>query len=147
MPRKARSELFGNREADGVRKLAGFLPAVVLGVASVILEASPSFSAPITYTEEATASGSLGGVAFTNADVVFRMTGDTANVINGIFSFATFSNRVTGTVSVSGGAPAILTNPIGVFASQPNQEVGFFEGVDGSFAFGNTSIRNASFST
>ena len=43
-------------------------PAVVLGIASIFMAASPSFGAPITYTEQAIASGTLNGVPFTDAD-------------------------------------------------------------------------------
>ena len=87
-----------------MRKSTGLLPALLVAIASEISTASPSLSAPITYTFENTASGSLGGVAFTNADVVFRMTGDTTKVTGG-------SNVGTGgTVSVAGGAPAIITD-------------------------------------
>jgi len=47
--------------------------AVVLSIASIIIAASPSFGAVITYTEEATASGSRDGVPFTDATVVLRV--------------------------------------------------------------------------
>jgi hypothetical protein len=64
-----------------MREPKGFETRLVLGLLNLILVVSPSFAAPITYTEEATASGSLGGVAFSNADLVFSMTGDTTNVV------------------------------------------------------------------
>jgi hypothetical protein len=67
MPKKARSALS-----------LKFLPALVLCVASTIFGVSSSFAAPITYTEQAKASGSLGGVPFTNAVVVISMTADTS---------------------------------------------------------------------
>jgi hypothetical protein len=85
--KKAQSALFSDQEANVdtgrlprrlTRKPIGLLPGLVIGAASAILAASPSFAAPITYTEEATASGSLGGVAFTNADVV--VNSDTTRV-------------------------------------------------------------------
>jgi PEP-CTERM motif len=103
--------------------------AVVLSIASTILAASPSLASPITYTEEATASGSLNGVTFTNADVVLRMTGDTANV-----GISPGFNLGTVTVSVGGGLPAIFVNSAGVFSTAlvppfPGQVAGvtFFE--------------------
>ena len=36
----------------------------------------------ITYVETATATGTLGGTRFTNADITISMTGDTSNVTN-----------------------------------------------------------------
>ena len=50
------------------------VPAVVLGIASIFIAASPSFGAPITYTEQATASGTLNGIAFTDDTVLLTMT-------------------------------------------------------------------------
>ena len=52
-----------------MRKPTGFLSALVMGVGSTIIAASPSFAIPITYTEQATATGTFNGVAFTNASV------------------------------------------------------------------------------
>jgi hypothetical protein len=83
----------------------------------IIFVVSPSFAAPITYTGEVAASGSLGGVAFTDADVVFSMTGDTTNVTrapdpsvsSGEVNFGTL------TVSVAGAMPATFTWGGGVF--------------------------------
>jgi hypothetical protein len=49
-----------------MRKPVGFLPALALGVASAVGAAFRSLAIPITYTEQATATGSLGGVIFTN---------------------------------------------------------------------------------
>ena len=45
------------------------VPAVVLSIGSLFIAASPSLGAPITYTVEATASGSLRGITFTGATV------------------------------------------------------------------------------
>jgi hypothetical protein len=65
-----------------MRKLIGFLlKALLLGLANAVEAASPSFATPITYTEQATATGSLGGVAFTNANLLLTFTSDTANVM------------------------------------------------------------------
>jgi hypothetical protein len=94
-----------------VRQPKGFQTGLVLGLINIIL-VSPSFAAPITYTEEATASGSLGGVAFSNADLVFSMTGDTTNVVTTTASPGEIIDRNTGTVTVSvaGGMPAAFTD-------------------------------------
>ena len=89
------------------------LPALIPVIAVAILAASPSLAVPITYTEEATASGSLGGVVFTNADVVPSMTNDTNNVA--MFSSSYFSNAGSATVTVAGGAPATFTHSVIVY--------------------------------
>ena len=89
----------------------------ILGVASATLAASQSFAVPITYTEEATASGSLGGVAFNNETIVVRMVNDTSNVTNGgnenIFcnNAKIFCNFGTTTIQVGGGAPVTFVHP------------------------------------
>jgi hypothetical protein len=66
---------------------------LLLGVASAIGAASPSFATPITYTEQATATGSLGGVAFTDASVLLTMHTDTTTIVEtnpGLFSTSGF---------------------------------------------------------
>jgi len=75
-----------------------------------------AWAAPITYTEQTTASGSLDGVAFTNANVVLTLLGDTA----GVTSPATglFINGGTAGVSVAGVGTDTLVGNIAVFANQ-----------------------------
>jgi hypothetical protein len=63
-----------------MRKPIGFLPVLVLGVASTILAACPPVTIPITYTERATVSGILGGKAFNNAAILLTMNNDAVNV-------------------------------------------------------------------
>jgi hypothetical protein len=70
-----------------MRKQATFLPALALGAAGAILSATPSSAVPITYTEQVTASGSLGGTPFTNATVKLTMSNDTTNVSGSSPSF------------------------------------------------------------
>jgi hypothetical protein len=96
----------------------GFLSALVLDVATAILATtSPSLAVPITYTEQATASGSLDGVAFNNANVVIRMTSDTTTVhYSSTLPDGTPApdsspgNFGPATVSVAGGPPIALSN-------------------------------------
>jgi hypothetical protein len=106
-----------------------FLPAFAVGVAVAMSVASPSLAFPITYTEQATATGCLGGTtqanclashAFTDAAVLLTMTSDTNNVINpvtGIFENVTTA-LVKATVSVSGAAAVMFNDSIAVFANQ-----------------------------
>jgi len=80
------------------------LAALILCCAGMML------AGPITYTESATASGSLGGSSFTNALVTVKLDGDTANVVSGGGGF--FTNSVgTFTVNVVGIGTAALTAP------------------------------------
>ena len=97
--------------ALGVVLCAGALLACATGHAS---------AAPITYTEQATASGSLNGVAFTNADVVLTMQADTGGVTSPYAGL--FVNGGTADVSVAGVGAATFGDSIAVFA---NQGVGF----------------------
>jgi hypothetical protein len=96
-----------------MRKPTTLLPTLALGVAGAVSVAAPSLAAPITYTEQATATGSLGGIAFTDATILLTMTNDTTNVTGGPTFFEIFG---TVTLSVNGGAPVTLTDPMGVFS-------------------------------
>ena len=60
------------------------LRLLLIASACTFLGAAPSSAVPITYPEEATASGSLGGVPFTNAAVVISMTADTSTAGSGV---------------------------------------------------------------
>lgn len=98
-----------------MRKPATFLPALALGVAGAISAATPSLAVPVTYIEQAIATGSLGGVAFTDANVVLTMNNDTTNVIGGP---TLFENLGTVTVSVNGGTAVTFTDSTEVFSAQ-----------------------------
>jgi PEP-CTERM motif len=99
------------------------VPAAVLGIASIFMAASPSFGAQVTYTIEATASGSLGGIAFTDVTVVLMMNNNTTNVTNS--APGDFGNVGTATVSVGGGPAVTFTDSIQVFSTQSVTTVGF----------------------
>ncbi len=79
-------------------------------VAALVLCAGMSASAsPITYTVSDTASGSLGGVAFTNALVTLNFYGNTSNVTGG---GGFYTNSVgTGTVQIGSGPAVNFTDP------------------------------------
>lgn len=99
--------------------------AVVLSIAGFFIAASPSFGAVITYTEEASASGSLGGTTFTDATVVITMINNTSNVTN--VGPGHFVNLGTATVSINGGAAVTFTDQVDVFSLQSIPGVGFFQ--------------------
>jgi hypothetical protein len=87
-----------------------------------------AFAVPITYTEQAIATGSLDGIAFTNASVVETMFNDTTNVIQdtNALPFGYFYNYGTVTVSVSGGTAVTFTDSmIRVFIDDQNTNGGF----------------------
>jgi PEP-CTERM motif len=90
-----------------------FLPALALGIAGAISAATPALAGPITYTEQATATGSLNGVPFTNANVLLTMNNDTTHVIGGP---TLFENLGTVTLSVTGFATVTFTNSMEVFS-------------------------------
>jgi PEP-CTERM motif len=98
------------------------VPAAVLGIASIFIAASPSFGA-LTYTEQATASGSLNGIPFADATVFLLMNNNTTNVTNS--GPGDFENVGTATVSVGGGPAVTFTDPIQVFSTQSDPAVGF----------------------
>src|ERR1700730_6396967 len=119
-----------------------------LGIAGAMCVAAPSLAVPITYTEQATGSGCLGGTTtadctanhgFTNATVLLRMTNDTGHVTG---ASPLFENFGTATVSVNGGPPATFTNPgTEVFSSQspPSAASGGLAGVIRGFDIIDTS--------
>jgi hypothetical protein len=78
----------------------------------------------IIYREEASASGSLGGIPFTNADIVMQMSGDTENAFfDGIANWLNFG---TTTVTVPGIGTATFTDAnTGVFATPSQGLAGF----------------------
>jgi hypothetical protein len=112
--------LGGNRR---MKRLSG---TFVLGTAMLLIGvAAPTYAVPITYTQSGIASGTIGGSTFTNALVVFTMTGDTDNVVAneefedggvivpaGIF-FANVSSLTT--VDIAGFATAQLTDPNAIY--------------------------------
>jgi hypothetical protein len=98
----------------------------VLGIAILLLGvAGPAQAVPITYTQSGFATGTIGGSAFTNALVVFTVTGDTDNVVSndefeddgvivpaGIF-FVNVSSLTT--VDIAGFGIAQLTDPSAIY--------------------------------
>jgi hypothetical protein len=80
--------------------------------ASMTLGASPARAVPITYTETDTASGSLNGVAFTNASIVLTENGNTTNVTNP--TPGVFLNVGTVSLSINSGTPVTFTDTVAV---------------------------------
>jgi hypothetical protein len=122
-----------------------------LAIASALLVAG-SFSAvakPITYTETFTASGTLDGVAFSDADVTMTLVSDTADVISAPCNCVTpdipvyENNTGTTTLNISGVGSATFTDLTGVFAETfvaPTHAFVGFEGEDPSHTVTNFII-------
>jgi hypothetical protein len=90
-----------------MHKPIAFLSILGLVVTGAITAAAPASAIPITYTEQATATGSLGGTPF-NATIVLTMHNDTTNVTGGP---PVFTNIGTLTVSVPSFPTATFTDP------------------------------------
>jgi hypothetical protein len=92
---------------------------------ALLLGAGWANAAAITYTESATASGSLGGAAFNGSLITLTLVGDTSNVT--MLGTGFFVNAV-GTIAIqiaSLGATANLTDPSRVFVNQGAVAAGF----------------------
>jgi len=83
----------------------------IVTMATVVLLGSVTAAraTPITFTEQFTASGSLGGSAFNNVLVTINLLGDTSTVIGSAGHFN--SDFGTATVIVSGLGAATFTDP------------------------------------
>jgi PEP-CTERM motif-containing protein len=71
-------------------------------------------AAPITYTEQAITSGSLGGTAYSNELTTIVFTGDTRNVMD--HGMGLFTNSIGSTTVSVAGLMATFTNSPGVVA-------------------------------
>ena len=103
----------------------------IVFASALLITACFAAAAPITFTMEFAGTGSLGGTAFSNADVLFSFTGDTTKVFsvpcNCPNPTPVFEN-ITGTttVAVSGIGTAKFTDSAGVFSNPTFMTAGFF---------------------
>jgi len=79
----------------------------VVAFAVVLFAGGYALAEPITYTENVTGTGSLGGTAFTNANLSFSMSTSTTSDIGGSW----FTNSGPLTVTVAGIGTATFTDP------------------------------------
>ncbi len=90
--------------------------SVVLAVIGIF--GGAAWSAPITYVETTTATGSLGGTAFTNASVTVTLVGDTSNIAPGPSPFDAFLvNPGSATIKIDGFSLATFTDLVEVAGS------------------------------
>ncbi|MBZ5634845.1 MAG: PEP-CTERM sorting domain-containing protein [Acidobacteriia bacterium] len=86
------------------------LVVALLGIATVV------GASPIIYMESGTASGMIGGTAFSDVQVQVTVSGDTANVVSGVIEgFAFFGNVSSATtVTIAGIGTATVSDPSGI---------------------------------
>ena len=80
----------------------------------------------ITITESVTATGSLGGIAFTGQPVTLTGVGDTSNVTNPSSGLFSLQSGLVMTVGVTGFPTATVTGLPQALVSQGTSEGGFF---------------------
>jgi hypothetical protein len=101
----------------------------------------------ITYTESATATGSIGATNFTDALVTITFAGDTSNVSG---SAGLFTNPVgTATVTIGGIGTFAFTDSLLVFDNQPFTAVGISDSTlnDILDTFGNAAFSSYDLTT
>jgi hypothetical protein len=87
-------------------------------------------AAPITFTISTSGSGTLGGLTFTDATIVFTAVTDTTNILNGVpqnfdAGAATSSPQNTDTVTISGLGSWLLSDPVFFFDDRITGVIGF----------------------
>jgi hypothetical protein len=87
-------------------------------LAAIGIFAGAAWADLITYVETTTATGSLGGTAFTNASVTVTLTGDTSNIAPGPAPFGAFLvNPGSATIRIDGLPLATFTDPVEIAGS------------------------------
>ena len=94
---------------------------LVIMLALMAFGAGQAFAGSITYTEQATASGTIGAGSFFDVFVTITMVGDTTNVIGGSGFFQNFG---TMTINIPGIGLATFTGNTAVFDNQGAATVG-----------------------
>jgi hypothetical protein len=93
-------------------------------VAALLCGARPANADGITYTESDTATGSIGGQAFTDALVTLTFVGDTLNVVNA--GAGLFTNTAgTASVTIAGIGTFAFTDTVGALVVQGSSSAGF----------------------
>ena len=85
---------------------------------------------PIRYTVTDTASGTLGGVSFTNQTIAVSFLGDTTGVTGSGGFFENIAG--TGTVKIDGLSTATFTGPVDFFINQSAPAAGIADRATGS---------------
>lgn len=116
-----------------IMKLTSAVLRTALSTAFFLSGAAATQASLVTYTQEALATGSLGGTGFTNALVTLKLVGDTSNVVEVTSGF--FANNLgTLTLTVEGIGTTTFLGPPGLpfaFVDQV-RGIGGFSRADGS---------------
>ena len=98
---------------------------LLLSLALLLSIVGQASAIAITYSEQATVTGTIGNFTFSNAVLTIWWTGDTANVQNlgGFFENDAAANTVN--LSISGFGSALFTDALYVFDNQGAITVGF----------------------
>ena len=121
-------------------KLMALGTLALAALAMVIVGTGQARADLITYTETATATGSLGGQAFMDALVTISGTADTADVVGG-GSVVT----LTTTVDVAGLGSATFTRTTDAFSQQGPPAAGFSDDATGIIVLGTGNDAFASY--
>src|SRR5689334_10055883 len=100
----------------------------------------PADARPITYTEEAIASGTLDGQPFTDADVMLSASGDTSNITHP-GAILIRNAPVAGTVTVAGIGTDKFTIPVEV--EQETDHAAAILQFAGGFILGTNTLTHA----
>ena len=79
--------------------------------------ASSALAIPIIYTESGVASGTIGGLPFTNVLVTVTLTGDTSNVAAAVFCPTCLANSGTTRVNIPSIGTATVTDPNAIIST------------------------------
>jgi hypothetical protein len=115
------------------------LVLIALGCCAALAHAST-----ITYTDQVTASGSLGTTDFTNALVTLTLVGNTTDV-TGSGSGPFVDSVGDFTVTISGVGTATFTDDMRVVDNQTSDVAGFGDVDEGLFVLGTGDVRFATY--
>lgn len=92
--------------------------AVLVAFALVLAGGHMASASPITYTEQAVVSGTIGQTLFSGADITIQWTGDTANVTGSAGFYTNIAGTNAVSVTISGVGSTVFTDDVEVFVNQ-----------------------------
>lgn len=115
---------------------------IVAAAVTCIVLAGVAHAAPITYTFQATGSGTIGTTPFSGASFTITVTGDTTGIVV-ISPGLMYNPGLTSTIVIAGVGTATFTDPKQVLVAQSVPGVGFEE----AGGYNLLDVRNSSFAT
>jgi len=102
-----------------MRIYARLIGRIALAMSILCIAAPGAFAAPITYTMSGPVSGTLNGVAFTNAQITLVGTGDTSTIGAPGCSLPVVCNSLSSlTFTIAGVGSGTVTNTMIIFDNQ-----------------------------